>query len=131
MKKKQMLVVAAITAMVFGGLTACGQANKNDTSLSTVAEKEQEDTTAQATSLETVGETAEKEKSVTGTVDEIKDFMFIITTDDGAAYEFPIDEEHPVDVSQIKEGDKVKITYKGELSEVDAFTGEVVSVEKI
>ncbi len=126
-----MLVVAAITAMVFGGLTACGQANNNDTSLSTVAEKEQEDTTAQATSLETAGETAEKEKSVTGTVDEIKDFMFIITTDDGAAYEFPIDEEHPVDVSQIKEGDKVKITYKGELSEVDAFTGEVVSVEKI
>ena len=57
--------------------------------------------------------------------------MFIITTDDGAAYEFPIDEEHPVDVSQIKEGDKVKITYTGELSEVDAFTGEVVSVEKI
>lgn len=131
MKKKQMLVVAAITAMVFGGLTACGQANTNGTSLSTVAEKEQEDTTAPATSLETVGETAEKEKSVTGTVDEIKDFMFIITTDDGAAYEFPIDEEHPVDVSQIKEGDKVKITYTGELSEVDAFTGEVVSVEKI
>lgn len=126
-----MLVVAAITAMVFGGLTACGQANTNGTSLSTVAEKEQEDTTAPATSLETVGETAEKEKSVTGTVDEIKDFMFIITTDDGAAYEFPIDEEHPVDVSQIKEGDKVKITYTGELSEVDAFTGEVVSVEKI
>lgn len=131
MKKKQMLVVAAITAMVFGGLTACGQANTNGTSLSTVAEKEQEDTTAPATSLETVGETAEKEKSVTGTVDEIKDFMFIITTDDGAAYEFPIDEEHPVDVSQIKEGDKVKITYTGELSEVDAFTGEVLSVEKI
>ena len=30
----------------------------------------------------------------------------------------------------IKEGDEVTVTYTGELSEVDAFTGTIISVEK-
>ena len=30
----------------------------------------------------------------------------------------------------LSKGDKVKVTYTGELSEVDAFSGTIVSVEK-
>lgn len=37
----------------------------------------------------------------------------------------------PEGLSDVKEGDKVTVTYTGELSEVDAFTGTIISVEKV
>ena len=36
----------------------------------------------------------------------------------------------PEGLSDVKEGDEVTVTYTGELSEVDAFTGTIISVEK-
>ena len=61
--------------------------------------------------------------------DEIKDFMFIITDESGAAYEFSF-ETAPEGLENVAGGDTVKVTYTGEISEVDPFNGTVISVEK-
>ncbi len=68
--------------------------------------------------------------TVTGVVEEIKDFMFVITDDDQVSYALSFDEK-PEGLDEISVGDKVTVTYTGTLSEVDAFTGEILSVEKI
>lgn len=65
----------------------------------------------------------------TGTLEQVKDFMFIVTDDQGHSYSFAADDDTPKLLENVKEGDKVVVSYKGELSEVDAFQGEVVSVE--
>ena len=36
----------------------------------------------------------------------------------------------PEGLSEVKDGDKVTVTYTGELSVVDPFTGTIVSVQK-
>ena len=61
--------------------------------------------------------------------DEIKDFMFVITDESGAAYEFSF-ETAPEGLENVAGGDTVKVTYTGEISEVDPFNGTVISVEK-
>ncbi len=67
--------------------------------------------------------------TVTGVVEEIKDFMFVITDDNQVSYALPFDEK-PEGLDEVSVGDKVTVTYTGTLSEVDAFTGEILSVEK-
>ena len=47
----------------------------------------------------------------------------------GASYELSFDAK-PQGLENVSVGDKVKVTYTGELSEVDAFSGTIVSVEK-
>ena len=74
-------------------------------------------------------DSVDTEQTVTGTIDEIKDFMFIVTDDSGNSYEFSFDTK-PDGLDNVQAGDKVKVTYTGELSEVDAFTGKIISVEK-
>ena len=73
-------------------------------------------------------ETAEK-KELTGTIDEIKDFMFVVTDKNGTSYEFTF-EEKPEGLENVSEGDTVIVKYTGTISEVDPFEGEVISVEK-
>ena len=72
---------------------------------------------------------AAEEKSLTGTLDEVKDFMFVVTDAQGASYAFTFDGEKPAGLDDAKIGDKVTVTYTGEISEVDPFEGEVLSVE--
>ncbi|MDD6056709.1 MAG: hypothetical protein PUB98_00375 [Clostridiales bacterium] len=72
-----------------------------------------------------------QESILTGTMDEIKDFMFIVTDESGTSYALTFDGAAPTGLDSVAVGDKVKVTYTGELSEIDAFTGTVVSVEKI
>lgn len=67
--------------------------------------------------------------TVSGTVDEIKDFMFVIETPEGAFYSFPISSDGQIDLSDITVGDEIVVEYEGTLSEIDSFTGEVLSVE--
>lgn len=67
--------------------------------------------------------------TVTGVMEEIKDFMFIVTDDNGTSYAIGF-EEKPEGLDEVKVGDKVVVTYTGTLSEVDGFTGEVFMVEK-
>ena len=82
------------------------------------------------TAADTVDSETE-EKTMTGTIEEIKDFMFIVTDKDGNAYEFDFDADaKPDGLDQVEEGDQVQVTYTGEVSEVDPFTGTVISVEK-
>ena len=73
-------------------------------------------------------ETAE-EKTLTGTLDEVKDFMFVVTDKDGVSYALTFEGNAPEGLSEREVGDRVTVTYTGELSVVDAFTGQVLSVE--
>ena len=70
-----------------------------------------------------------QEKTLIGTLDEVKSFMFVVTDDQGDSYAFPIEDERPEGLDERSVGDLVAVTYAGELSVVDAFTGEVYSVE--
>ncbi len=66
---------------------------------------------------------------LTGTLDEVKSFLFVVTDDQGDSYGFPIEDERPEGLDERSVGDLVTVTYTGERSVVDAFTGEVCSVE--
>ena len=64
------------------------------------------------------------------TMDEMKDFMFVVLDDNQVPYAFDLAEDSDLDLSGIAAGDRVVVTYEGELSEVDPFEGTVISVEK-
>ena len=112
MKKK--LIGGVISVMLCVGLlSGCGQdaSTNNGSSTSNSATESQ------------------GEKELEGTIDEIKDFMFVVTDKNGTPYEFSFDKA-PKGLKSIKEGDTVVVKYTGTVSEVDAFEGEVLSVEK-
>lgn len=137
MKRKYILAVLAVTCTIFAA--GCGakadvpqntaQTESNDNSGST----DSADSTVSGDKAEaddkTQADNTDTEQTVTGTIDEIKDFMFIVTDDSGNSYEFSF-ETKPDGLDNVQAGDKVKVTYTGELSEVDAFTGKIISVEK-
>ena len=109
MKKK--LITILMGLMLGAGLIGgCGQTN--DSSSESVKQEE----------------TAEK-KELTGTIDEIKDFMFVVTDKNGTSYGFTF-EEKPEGLENVSNGDTVTVKYTGTVSEVDPFEGEVISVEK-
>ena len=108
MKKK--LITILMGLMLSAGLIGgCGQTNNSSESV------KQE-------------ETAEG-KELTGTIDEIKDFMFVVTDKNGTSYGFTF-EEKPEGLENVSNGDTVTVKYTGTISEVDPFEGEVISVEK-
>lgn len=108
MKKK--LITVLMGLMLSAGLIGgCGQTNNSSESV------KQE-------------ETAEG-KELTGTIDEIKDFMFVVTDENGTSYGFTF-EEKPEGLENVSNGDTVTVKYTGTVSEVDPFEGEVISVEK-
>lgn len=137
MKRKYILAVLAVTCTIFAA--GCGakadvpqntaQTESNDNSGST----DSADSTVSGDKAEaddkTQTDNTDTEQTVTGTIDEIKDFMFIVTDDSGNSYEFSF-ETKPDGLDNVQAGDQVKVTYTGELSEVDAFTGKIISVEK-
>lgn len=67
---------------------------------------------------------------MTGTLDEVKDFMFVITDETGVSYAFAF-EQKPEGLEKLSLGDKIVVTYTGTVSVVDAFLGEIISVEKV
>ena len=71
----------------------------------------------------------ETEQTLTGTLDEVKDFMFVVTDDSGDSYALAFDGDAPEGLKDQTVGSRVTVTYTGELSVVDSFTGEVLSVE--
>ena len=116
MKKK--IIAIGIGMMLCAGLfTGCGKTEVK------------QDTVAASSSEEGKQEGTAEEKELTGTIDEIKDFMFVVTGEDGTCYEFTFDEEKPEGLDSVNVGDKVTVTYTGTVSEVDPFEGEVLSVE--
>lgn len=107
---------------------AASSASK-DSSADSSASKES--AKADADSSASSGKSDEAEATMTGTISEIKDFMFTLTTDDGTAYAFSFDQDKaPEGLSDVADGDKVTVTYTGTVDTVDAFTGIIVSVKK-
>lgn len=123
--KKDLLKKAGIlSAAVLLGMSvmACGASGTDKTAGKTAVASEA------AKESEKAGEKSEG-KELKGKIDEIKDFMFTVTTDDGKTYALNFDKK-PEGLENVKDGDEVIVHYSGELSEVDSFTGEILSVEK-
>ena len=79
---------------------------------------------------ETAGdEENQEEKIFTGALGDVNDFMFDVTAEDGTCYAFTYEGEKPEGLADLKTGDLVTVTYTGEVSEVDAFQGTVISVQ--
>ena len=147
--KKNLLLTAAL-AGVLALATACS--SQSTTTATTAAQTTAAETTAAKETAE-VKETAdaketadkketadakettekadeEKESTMTGTISDIKDFMFTITSD-GNDYAFTFDnDKKPEGLADVKDGDTVTVTYTGTVDEVDAFDGTVLSVKK-
>lgn len=112
---KKTLMLLACTALLAASLTACGSKPAENT-----------DTGSASSS-----DSASAESKLSGTLDEKKDFMFVVTDEHGAAYEFTFDASaKPEGLDDVSEGDSVTVTYKGTVSEADPFDGTVISVEK-
>lgn len=73
---------------------------------------------------------SEEQKTVVGMFMEKKDFMFTVQDSAGIFYGFNFDEK-PENYDELQDGDQVKVTYTGTISEVDPFEGEILSIEKV
>ena len=122
MKKK--LITIVIGAMLCAGLFAgCGQSTtKQDKAAGTENAK-------QAETKDEDEKGSQEEKELTGTIDDIKDFMFVVTDDKDIPYSFTFNEK-PDGLESVVSGDKVTVKYTGTISEVDPFEGKIISVEK-
>lgn len=140
MKRKYILAVLAVTCTIFAAGCGAKADVPQNTAQTEVKDNTQADGSTDSADSTISGDKVEAddktqtdntdtEQTVTGTIDEIKDFMFIVTDDSGNSYEFSF-ETKPDGLDNVQAGDKVKVTYTGELSEVDAFTGKIISVEK-
>ena len=128
MKKRVLLMLTVLTASA-GVMIGCSPKPQQDTNEEIIQEGEviQEDNAEDGKQQMTEeGEVSE----VKGTMEEIKDFMFIVTDDDNAGYAFSF-EEKPEGLDELAVVDKVIVKYTGTISEFDPFMGEIVSVEKI
>lgn len=72
----------------------------------------------------------EDTSEVVGMFMEKKDFMFTVQDSAGTYYGFSFDKT-PEGYENFNDGDKVKVTYTGTITEVDPFEGEIISIEKM
>ena len=123
MKKK--LITIVIGAMLCAGLFAgCGQSDtKQDKAAAGTENAKQADTKDEGE------KDSQEEKELTGTIDDIKDFMFVVTDDKDTPYSFTCDEK-PDGLEGVASGDKVTVKYSGTISEVDPVEGKIISVVK-
>lgn len=131
MKKNLVLTLAVAGVIAFA--TACSSKDTTTptTSAPAATEKEADTTAAEKEADTTTAEKAdeEAESTMTGTISEIKDFMFTLTSDgDDYAFTFESDKK-PEGLADVKDGDTVTVTYTGTVDTVDAFSGTVVSVK--
>ena len=118
---KKTLMVFACTALLAASLSACGSkpAENKDTG------------TASSAAASSSSSEQQQENTLTGSLDEKKNGMFVVTDAEGASYEFTYDpSDTPKGLDDAAEGDSVTVTYTGTVSEVDSFDGTVISVEK-
>ena len=106
--KKLFALFVAMTLLIASG---CGASSEKG------GETVQEDTIQEDTVQE-----------LTGTLDDVKDFMFVVTDSTGVSYSLSF-EETPEGLAECRTGTDVTVRYTGKLSEVDAFTGEILSVQ--
>ena len=126
MMKRNLIAILMMTAALASG---CGaKASDTTTTAATQAATTQAGASQTETTQAASQEAEAKTEVITGKIEEIKDFMFTIENDQGT-YAMTFDTA-PEGLADVKEGDQVTVTYTGELSEVDAFTGTIISVEK-
>ena len=109
MKKFLGIVVSVMLCM--GLLMGCGKTDSKEAG-----------STAGSSALAGQEENTE-EKELTGTIEDIKDFMFDITDESGACYSFTFDKK-PEGLENVSNGDNVTVKYTGTISEVDPFEGD-------
>ena len=135
MKKRYALLLTGLLTLSLAAGCGAKTDNAGETSAPAVSESQAAESTEQTADVQNTADQDNgsndqgEEKTITGTIDEIKDFMFVITDESGAAYEFSF-ETAPEGLENVAGGDTVKVTYTGEISEVDPFNGTVISVEK-
>lgn len=111
---KRVFAVCMILAVL---MTGCGAAESGASSSTPAA-------SAPQSQVESVGE-----NTLTGTLDEVKDTMIVVTDENGESFALSFTGEKPAGLDEVAVGDTVTVTYTGELSVVDAFTGTIISVE--
>lgn len=121
--KKKLITIVIGTMLCAGLFVGCGQSNtKQDKAAGTENAK-------QAEAQDEGDKDSQEEEELTGTIDDIKDFMFVVTDDKDTPYSFTFDEK-PDGLESVVSGDKVTVKYTGTISEVDPFEGKIISVEK-
>lgn len=127
MNKKILILLVLLTASA-GVLVGCSKATgqeDSEASVNITQNEVMEDEPIPSDSDKDAGD--EDASEVIGKVEEIKDFMFIVTDDHNVSYAFTF-EEKPEGLDKIAVGDRVLVTYTGTLSEVDPFVGEIITV---
>ena len=129
--KKRIFIMLLVLTVSAGVMVGCSQlplqdANASETSIQQSEVIEEDNVEAEGTNPEKIEQEASEVK---GTIDEIKDFMFIVTDDNKVSYAFSF-EEKPEGLKEVSVGDKVIVKYTGSISMVDPFMGEILSVEK-
>ena len=104
MTKKILLLLLVLTTSVIVGCSKKSGQMDSETSMSIIQD--------------------EVASEVIGKVEEIKDFMLVVTDADNVSYAFTF-EEKPEGLDEISVGDMVLVTYTGTISEVDPFTGKI------
>ncbi len=129
--KKRILTMLLVLTVNVSVMVGCSQPSKQDVDDGGINIQQSEVIQEENVEAEdTEQEKSEQEVSeVKGTVDEIKDFMFIVTDNDKVSYAFTF-EEKPEGLKEVSVGDKVIVKYTGTISMVDPFMGEVLLVEK-
>ena len=130
--------VLSVSALLGVSLMACGAKGGSASQTKAETSAEAKESTKEAEVKESTKETEAKdgtkaaeakEEELKGKISDIKDFMFTVTTDDGKSYALNFDKK-PEGLDKLKDGDEVVVHYTGELSEVDPFEGEILSIEK-
>ena len=125
MMKRYAMILGILIMSVF---TVTGCANKSDQKNATEQITSSAVQSQAAADAETGSSTDEEQKTISGTVESIKDFQFVIYDENNSYYQFSY-EETPKGLENVKAGDTVLVTYTGTVSEIDPFIGEVISVE--
>ena len=113
MNKKILILLIVLTASV-GVIFGCSKVTGQEGS-------ETSENIMQSEVMEDVSE-------LIGKVDEINDFMFIVTDEDNVSYAFTFDEK-PEGLDKIAVGDRVLVNYTGTISEVDPFMGKIMKIK--
>ena len=143
MIKKKLFALATSTVLAASVLAGCGNSSADSTastsasaaasvaaSTAAPAASTAASTAASSAASSSASADASAEETLTGTISDIKDMSFVVTDDKGTPNMFAFEGDKPTGLDQVKDGDKVTVTYTGKLSEVDAFTGTIKSVEK-
>lgn len=114
--KNRILTILLVVVLGVGTMVGCSQNSTQDAEID-------------GTNIQQSEVNQEETKEVKGVVEEIKDFMVIVTDSNNVSYAFTYDEK-PEGLYEASIGDTVIVKYTGTISEVDPFMGEVLSVEK-